>query len=36
MRARAFLAGESPEVRLFYERSVLTADGRVTGADYDI
>lgn len=36
VRARAFLAGESPEVRLFYERSVLAADDKVSGADYDI
>ena len=36
LRAQAFLAGESPEVRLFYERSALAPDAGGPGADYSI
>jgi SulP family sulfate permease len=36
LRAQKFLSGQSPEVRLFYERSVLAADAREPNEGYEI
>jgi SulP family sulfate permease len=36
LRAQTFLAGQSPEVRLFYERSVLAAAAKGTENGYEI